>query len=355
MTDAPIIFHCASLGEYEQALPIIFALKKQRPDENIWVSFFSPSVYHNAEIPKEVDYYCYLPADTSRGMKRFIASTKPKAFISIKYEIWPNLIRQCKKKQIPFLLLAAHFRANQVYFKPWGGFFRKALKNIHAIATQYNQAKSLVEGINPNTSLMGDTRFERVSETAKQAWQDDRIEQFCDGEKVLMLGSCWEEELNILHKTINEIDSKIILAPHRVDDGFVNKIEQLFAGRCERYSDPTKGASILIIDKIGILKYAYRHAYLAFVGGGFKNALHNILEPLAYGIPVCFGPETEKYPESKACVKENAGFVVSDAGGLAKMLKERGSLNKYGENAQIWVSSNLNASTKAVQLILSIL
>lgn len=348
--NTPILFHCASLGEFEQAVPVLQKFNAQRPDLAMWVSFYSPSGFEHAKLPDFVEQRVYLPIDTPKNVRRFLSHGQFQAIVCVKYEIWPELLIQAKKLQIPVALIAANFRENQIYFKPWGFWFKKLLNHFSSIGHQYPASQKLLQEIHSNNYLMGDTRFARAIETANSEWQDELIDKFCEDEQVLILGSCWEPELEHLYKALDQIEGKIILAPHRIDRSFIDTIQIQLANQAFRYSQGfTSNKKVLIIDSIGKLKYLYRKGYLAFIGGGYKNQLHNIIEALAYEIPVCFGPKHQKYPEAQRAIDANCGFEIHSDKELIEFSGKFRSNRQAGQSTKKLIEENKNAAEISFQ------
>lgn len=296
--------HCASLGEFEQGRPVIESIKKERPWYKIVLTFFSPSGY---EIRKEwplADVICYLPADTPSNARKFISKVNPEKVIFVKYEFWNNYISRISKKKIPLFLISGIFRPGQHFFKWYGGFFRLILKKFTRIYVQDSASLDLLGSIGlENSSFAGDTRFDRVLQIAAEATEIKRIEQFKGNEKILLVGSSWRQDEEIIARYINKNPGKMkwVFAPHEIDGENISRLEKMFSIKCVRFSEFKKEAAdarVMIIDNIGMLSSAYRYAYIAEVGGGFGKGIHNVLEPACWGIPVLFGPEHKKFREA---------------------------------------------------------
>lgn len=296
--------HCASLGEFEQGRPVIESIKKERPWYKIVLTFFSPSGY---EIRKEwplADVICYLPADTPSNARKFISKVNPEKVIFVKYEFWNNYISRISRKKIPLFLISGIFRPGQHFFKWYGGFFRSILKKFTRIYVQDSASLDLLGSIGlENSSFAGDTRFDRVLQIAAEATEIKGIEQFKGNEKILLVGSSWRQDEEIITRYINKNPGKMkwVFAPHEIDGENISRLEKMFSIKCVRFSEFKKEAAdarVMIIDNIGMLSSAYRYAYIAEVGGGFGKGIHNVLEPACWGIPVLFGPEHKKFREA---------------------------------------------------------
>ncbi len=311
-------FHCASLGEYEQALPIIAGLKTNYPESFILVSFFSPSGYLNYKSNPLVDAITYLPLDTPKNAKQFLDIIQPSVAFFVKYEIWHNFLAELKHQNIPVYLLAAHFRPSQIYFKSYGAWFRKSLGHFNHIFVQQASNIDLLKSIAiTHCSVSGDTRIDRVLENVAESKTVPQALSFLGGEKAIILGSAWPAEVELIKAFLlaTNYTGKIIVAPHEIGAASIQTIENSFADfRVQRFSSNTAvaNAQILIVDSIGQLKHLYAYAKVALIGGGFGSGLHNILEAVTYGIPVIFGPKHQNFPEAAELIKLKCAFAVTN-------------------------------------------
>jgi len=296
--------HCASLGEFEQGRPVIEAMKKEISGIRILLTFFSPSGYEIRKNYQPADIVCYLPSDTPRNAKTLIDLIKPELVIFVKYEFWNNYIAAVNDHGIPLLLISAIFRKKQIFFRWYGGFFRKILKKFSHFFVQDQKSEEMLESIGiRNVTVAGDTRFDRVLEIAAAAKSIPQIESFSGNEKLFLAGSSWKPDEEIVARYINEFPGRMkwILAPHEIDKENIERLIKLFRVKCMKFSSFDEGerdARVMIIDNIGMLSSAYRYAYIAEVGGGFGRGIHNILEPACWGIPVLFGPNHNKFREA---------------------------------------------------------
>lgn len=312
----PVIWvHCASLGEFEQGRPVIEALKKEYPQFKILLSFFSPSGYEVKKNYASADCVTYLPWDTEINATRFIEITRPCLAIFVKYEFWHNYSVQLKKKNIPLLSISCIFREDQIYFKSYGSFFRKTLTNFNHFFVQNHESLKLLESIGiKETTLTGDTRFDRVHQIIQQAEEIPIALNFKADQKTMVIGSCWPEDLAVLTPLINEGKLKFILAPHEPEEEFLSEIEKELQVKVTRFSkaDSTISQSqVLLIDNIGMLSRLYRYGEFAYVGGAFNKGLHNILEAACYGVPIFFGNKNyEKFKEATDLIKRGGAFEV---------------------------------------------
>ena len=306
-----IWFHAASLGEFEQARPIIEELKKEYDEYKILVTFFSPSGYEVRKNYNLTDVICYLPLDSRSNAKIFLNIVNPKFAIFIKYEFWPNLLNELKSKEIPTILVAGILREKQLFFKSYGGFMRKSLQAFHHFFVQDENSKKLLNSINfENVSIAGDTRFDRVSKILEQDNSLDFIDEFKNNQYTIVAGSTWQDDEELLVNYINNNaseDEKFIIAPHNIKQEAILELQKsihkktvLFSGKFDKN---LKEYQVFIIDTIGILTKIYAAADLGYVGGGLKTGLHNILEPATFGIPVVIGNKYEKFKEAVDLVK----------------------------------------------------
>ncbi|MCI2229295.1 3-deoxy-D-manno-octulosonic acid transferase [Polaribacter sp. MSW13] len=306
-----IWFHAASLGEFEQARPIIEELKINHPTYKILVTFFSPSGYEIRKNYNLADVICYLPLDSKFNARKFIKEVNPTLAIFIKYEFWPNLLNELKSKEIPTILVSGILREKQLFFKSYGGFMRRSLQAFHHFFVQDDNSKKLLASINfKNVTVAGDTRFDRVSKILNQDNSLDFINQFKDRKYTVVAGSTWKEDEELLVNYINNKaskDEKFIIAPHNIKDEAIlalqksiNKKTVLFSAKADKNLVEYQ---VFIIDTIGILTKIYAVADVAYVGGGLKTGLHNILEPATFGIPVVIGNKYDKFKEAVDLVK----------------------------------------------------
>jgi 3-deoxy-D-manno-octulosonic-acid transferase len=366
--DGPVAwFHCASLGEFEQGRPLMERFRKAHPQYRILLTFFSPSGYEVRKNYPGADIVCYLPLDTKANARRFVQLVQPKIVFFIKYEFWLNHLVMLAEKNIPHVLVAAIFRENQVFFKGYGGLFRKALKEYSFIFTQENNSLALLKQIGiQNAEQAGDTRFDRVAEIAAGAKEIPVAAAFAKNKPVLVAGSTWpadEEQLFPVLKMHFASGWKLLIAPHELGEAHLASIEEKLAAaglakdKILRFStaDETKAAaaSVLLIDNIGMLSSLYRYGKVAYIGGGFGKSIHNTLEAAVYGIPVVFGPRFEKFNEAKGLIASGGGFGVQSAGELQHRLYEL-LLNEQlreeaGMKAGNYVSENTGATEKVLK------
>ena len=307
-------FHAASLGEFEQGKPVMEKLKKDHPEIHLVVSFFSPSGYEERK-DWPLATTCYLPLDTPENAKKFIELINPKLAVFIRYEFWANYLDELHARQIPTAVMAAQFRPDQFIFKSLGAFLRKRIARLDAILVQYNSAKTLLlqYGFDEEKiSVCGDSRFDRVLETVQQAHSIPEIEAFKGESPVVILGSCYQKEEAFVTTIFNDFPEwKFIYAPHLVDEENINRLIGRLPGPATRFTQFHENSNrILVLDTIGKLAAAYQYGDIAIVGGGFRDGIHNILEPAAFGLPLFFGPNHQAFPEAQALLDAELAFEI---------------------------------------------
>jgi 3-deoxy-D-manno-octulosonic-acid transferase len=302
-----IWLHAASLGEYEQAVPLLKALKLKYPGHAFVVSFFSPSGYVPIAEKAEHDYIFYLPLDHKRNSLQFIKLLQPEAVFFIKYESWYFYLQYLKDLCIPTYLVSAIFNSNQLVFKWYGGIFKQMLNCYTHIMVQDVQSKLLLQKQSiSRVSVVGDTRFDRVVEHALGTKSIDAIESFKASSKLFVAGSTWLRDEHFLAQLKTDLgnDWKMIIVPHEVDEKHINKLIKLFPSASLWSKGIDNTASTLIVDIIGVLNQVYASATIAWVGGGFdREGVHNVIEPAVRAIPVLFGPVYEAYREANLLIE----------------------------------------------------
>ena len=309
-SDKTIWFHAASLGEYEQGLPVIEAIKQQFPTHKIVVTFFSPSGYEVRKNNAVANVTIYLPLDTISNAKQFIELVHPEMAFFIKYEYWPNYLNELKKQQIKTYLISGILRENQAFFKWYGGFYRNALKTFDYFFVQNESSKNLLQSIGfHNVKVSGDTRFDRVVSILERDNSLDYIEQFKDNKTTIVIGSSWPKDETLLVNYINQSsdDVKFIIAPHNIKQEQISNLKNQIQKKTILFSKKDNvdlsNSNVFLIDTIGILTKIYSYADIAYVGGGFGNpGVHNILEPATFGVPVVIGPNYSHFAEATALV-----------------------------------------------------
>lgn len=357
-------FHCASLGEFEQGRPLIEAYRQEHPESFILLSFFSPSGYENRRNYDQADYVTYLPLDTRKNVRRFLDLTRPDLAFFIKYEFWFNTLRELQKRKIPHYLVSAIFRSDQHFFKWYGDWPRSILKGFTHIFVQNADSKELLEFVGiRNVTISGDTRFDRVSQIASVHKEFPLIERFASGSAVLVAGSSWPADEELLVRFMNEHPGKvrIIIAPHEVNQDTIQALMNRCSQKCERYSLLTEESAgscqVLIIDSIGMLSQIYRYGQIAYIGGGFGAGIHNILEAAVYGIPVLFGPNYGRFHEAVELISLKGAFPVHDYEQLelllSNFLADRSRIDQHGRISEEFVKERTGATQRILSNLIS--
>ena len=318
-------FHCASLGEFEQGRPLLEAYRRAHPGTKLVLTFFSPSGYEIRKDWPGADYVFYLPLDTRANARAFLDAVQPRLAVFVKYEFWYHFLNEAHRRQIPAVVVSAIFRPDQVFFKPWGGFFRRILTRFAHIFTQNEASAALLRTAGlTRVSVAGDTRFDTVVATATAAARSlPLVDAFvADGAPVLVVGSSWPEDLPILRPLLRRYAPKlrVLIAPHEITETNLRLVEHALPGQVQRYSRATAAtvaqARVLLFDNVGLLSQLYRFGEYAYVGGAFGKGLHNTLEAAAFGLPLFFGPAYAKFQEAVELVALKGAFPVHDAAEL---------------------------------------
>lgn len=328
---APLIWmHCASLGEWEQGRPVLQAFRRQQPGYRALLTFFSPSGYERCHNDEAVDHVAYLPADSPKRSRAWVESIRPTLAVFVKYEFWFYHLRSLHQAGVPTFLVAASFRQEQSFFQPAGDWWRGMLRFFTAIVLQQSASQKLLTGHGnypaDRTFVAGDPRMDRTLELADQPFTDPIVEAFTAGPGLtIVAGSVWPDDLRALFEAYHTLpdDVRIILAPHQLDGQEVARTQVQW--KAARYTQPdpaaAAGARVLLLDTIGMLSRVYRYGDIAYVGGGFRTGLHNTLEPMAYGLPVAFGPGHHKFPEAAAAIGAGGAVSVTDGRALSAALQ----------------------------------
>lgn len=320
-------FHAASLGEFEQGLPLIERLRREQPSRKILLTFFSPSGYEVRKDYKGADVVCYLPFDSPTAARRFIKWARPEMAFFIKYEFWRNYIDVLSKKSIPVYSVSSIFRPGQIFFRWYGRKYARCLRRISHFFVQNERSVELLRtiGVQNNVTIVGDTRFDRVIDIRNNARPLPLVEQFTRAKEdsnaapfVLVAGSSWQPDEDILLDYVNRHPGlRLVIAPHVVNDAHIQEIEQKLTTPALRYSQATlenvDDYRVLIIDGYGLLSSIYRYATVAYVGGGFGVGIHNVPEAAVYGIPVIIGPNHQRFAEAMALIANGGCKSIENA------------------------------------------
>lgn len=329
--DKVIWFHCASLGEFEQGRPILEKLKKKHPTYKFVLTFFSPSGYEIRKDYKVADVVCYLPLDSKRNAKKFLNIIQPELVVFVKYEFWPNILKELKIRKIRTILISGIFRESQAFFKWYGSLMRKSLKAFEHFFVQGEDSLELLKSVDfKNISVSGDTRFDRVYEITKQNNKLNFIEEFKNGHYTLVAGSTWKDDEDLIVDYINNSASnkeKFIIAPHNINSEAIKELKKSISKKTVLFSEKQKkdlsNFQVFIIDTVGILTKIYSYADITYVGGGYtKSGVHNVLEPATFGVPIVIGPNYNKFNEAIELVNEEACFTIDNSKKLSVLLRK---------------------------------
>lgn len=361
--DRTIWFHSASLGEYEQGLPVIEKIKEKYPSHKIIVTFFSPSGYEVRKNNTVADVTIYLPLDTKNNAKRFLKAVHPELAFFIKYEFWLNYLNELEKNKIPTYLISGIFRDNQVFFKWYGGFYRNALTAFTYFFVQNEKSKQKVESLGfQNVIVSGDTRFDRVNAILERDNSLDYIEVFKDNQPVIVFGSSWPKDEALITEFINQADEniKFIIAPHNIKPDQISDLQSKITKSSVLFSEKdNKNLSqynVFIIDTIGLLTKIYSYGTIAYVGGGFGNpGIHNILEPATFGIPIVIGPNYSNFAEAVSLVELKGCVVISDFQELKtafdQLLTDKLFYKEKSEICRSFIQNNKGATETIMKVV----
>jgi 3-deoxy-D-manno-octulosonic-acid transferase len=361
--DKTIWFHAASLGEYEQGLPVIEKIKDKHPDHKIVVTFFSPSGYEVRKNNAVADATVYLPLDTPKNAKRFLELVHPDMVFFIKYEFWINYLNQLQKQNIPTYLISGIFREKQLFFKWYGGFYRKALDAFAYFFVQNENSKKLITQLGKtNVIVSGDTRFDRVVTILEKDNTLDFIAQFKNNKTTIVIGSSWPKDEALLVEYINSStqDVKFIIAPHNIKPDQIKQLQNSITKKTvlfsEKENQDLSQFDVFIIDTIGILTKIYSYADIAYVGGGFGNpGVHNLLEPATFGIPIVLGPNYSHFDEAINLVKIGGCISITNFNELetafSTLIQNPNIRHQKGKICDTFVQNNKGATTRILDKI----
>lgn len=349
-----IWIHASSLGEFEQGRPLIETIRRTYPERKILLTFFSPSGYEVRKNYNQVDAVCYLPFDLPGNVRRFLDLVKPQSAIFIKYEFWANYLTELKKRDIPTYIISAIFRPKQIFFRFYGGYFRKMLHCFTRLYVQDENSRKLLDSIGVrNVSVVGDTRFDRVVEISNSADPNPLLERFVGEKFVWVGGSTWPKDEEIILDYFNRHpEQKLILAPHEIHEEHLQSIIARLKRPYLRYTQATEAnvadADCLIIDCFGLLSSLYRYGKLAYIGGGFGVGIHNIAEAAVYSIPVIFGPNYHRFKEAINLIDNGGAFPIHDAASfestIENFISNREALAQAGKSAGDYIKSHSGAT-----------
>ena len=357
-----IWFHCASLGEFEQGRPLIEIIKKKYPDYKIIITFFSPSGYEVRKTYKQADFISYLPLDSSINAEKFIQIVQPKLVFFIKYEFWFYYLKTLKKYDIPCFLISGIFRKNQMFFKFYGKWYARILENFTHLFVQNKTSFELLQKIGiQNLSIAGDTRFDRVLKISETPKKFHLIEKFKQNKTILVAGSTWKKDENILIQYIknNKNSLKFIIAPHEIHQDNINRLIHEIGENVVAYSKANEkniqDFKVLIIDNIGMLSSIYQYGEIAYVGGAFGKGLHNILEPATFGVPIFFGTKYQKFQEAIDLINLKSAFSIKNFEMFEEqiniLLNDKIFFKKTGEISKKYILDNKGGTKKILDFV----
>ncbi len=356
-----IWIHTSSLGEFEQARPLIKALKETLPHCQIICTFFSPSGYEIRKDYKAVNWVGYLPLDTRKNAKFWAEKINADVVLWVKYDIWVNFLVELKKQGIPVLLFSSIFRKEQHYFRWYGQFFKRGLESFEHIFVQNESSESLLKKHNlSNVSVAHDTRFDRVWNNAQNPKEIPVITALKQDKKLLIAGSTWQEDEKLLIEIINNKQQnnnyKFIIAPHEIHHNNIQKLKDEITLPCLCYSEIQQkkitNFDVLIIDNIGLLSSIYQYGDIAYIGGGFGTGIHNILEAAVFDLPVIFGPEYHKFQEAKDLIKEKFAISIKNTDELLSAIYY---FEQHSVENKNYVASKMGGTARVMEKVLEVI
>jgi 3-deoxy-D-manno-octulosonic-acid transferase len=362
-TDKTIWFHSASLGEYEQGLPVIEKIKEKYPNHKIIVTFFSPSGYEVRKNNTVADVTVYLPLDNKSNAKKFLKLAHPELAFFIKYEFWLNYLKELETSKTPTYLISGIFRDNQMFFKWYGGFYRKALKAFTYFFVQNESSKEKIEAIGfHNVIVSGDTRFDRVNAILERDNTLDFIEKFKNDSPTIIIGSSWPKDEALLAEYINQAqkDVKFIIAPHNIKADQIASLKSQITKSTVLFSEKENldlsQYNVFIIDTVGLLTKIYSYGTIAYIGGGFGNpGIHNILEPATFGIPIVIGPNYSNFAEAVQLVTLGGCLVISNneelKQNLDRLLKDKNFFEEKSQICYTYIQDNKGATNTIMNIV----
>ena len=359
-----IWFHCASLGEFEQGRPVMERFKREHPDWQLVVTFFSPSGYEVRKHYAQADYVGYLPLDTPRNARCFLDAVSPTVAVFVKYEFWYYMLRELKRRGVATYLVSGIFRPSQAFFKSYGKHYRRWLLFFEALLVQDASSRDLLAhyGITQGVEVVGDTRFDRVEEGARKTVALEKLEGFAAGAKLLVAGSIWPADAERLTPIFDTLPAgwKCVIVPHEIHESEIVAWLKRYEGQAVRYSMPYTPAEwtlarYLVVDTVGLLLSIYHYGQLAYVGGGFGVGIHNTLEPAAFGQPVLFGPNHTFFREALDLLELGGAQTLATQDdfqtNFAQLFEDEELRKQMGRIARDYVVSNVGASERVCQRI----
>jgi len=352
-----IWFHFASLGEFEQGRPVLEEMKKNYPEKNILITFFSPSGYEIRKDYALAEAVYYLPLDTKENAAKFIRLVNPEIAVFTKYEFWYHYFKTLHDQKIPLVIISGIFRPEQIFFKWYGRLYRKILSYVSYFFLQNEQSVELLHKINiKNTALSGDTRFDRVAENAANPKSLSLIAKFCGNAPVFIAGSTWLPDEHLIAKLIARNSHwKFIIAPHEIHPEHMDQLMKLFPDAVKYTAmdkeDGVMDQQILIIDNMGMLSSVYQYAQIAYIGGGFGTGIHNTLEAAAFGLPVIFGPKYQKFQEAKDLLAIGAAISIGSENDLSAAFEKLQKDKNAGFKAKKYVQDKTGSTAQIIKYL----
>lgn len=362
--------HCASLGEFEQGRPVLEALRLQYPDACLVLSFFSPSGYEMMKQYEGADVVCYLPMDTPGNARRFITILNPSVALFVKYEFWLNYLNQLKSGMVPTYLISAVFRNDQPFFKWYGAIFRNALPAYTHLFVQDQGSAGLLSRLGvTQCTVCGDTRIDRVLAISAGAKKDlSFLEKFRADSRLILAGSTWWKDDDLLAPAFKQLCAKIqgiklVIVPHEVDEKNIARVTAVLKQAGMRYikfsemdrKEDGESVDVFVLDAVGYLSAAYRLAHIAYIGGGFNGGIHSILEPAAFGVPLVFGPDHQKFHEANALLKMGGATEIRDVEAwisiMEKLMSAPELYAQKSESVKQFMEQNRGATLKILRHI----
>ena len=359
---APVAwFHVASLGEFEQAKPVMEAFREKYPNHKLFITFFSPSGYELRKDYQGADCIAYLPVDTSRNARQLLNAVNPSLVVFVKYEFWYHYLNEANQRKIPLYCVSALFTPNHIFFKPYGGLHRRMLGFFDHLFVQNEQSAQLLAGIGlAQVSISGDTRFDRVVKTLADPERYPVVEAFKGSAPVMVIGSSWPSDMVFLYDIINKsvTDLKFVIAPHEVHESSVSQLEKGLERKSVRITQASEAeaaaAEVLIVDTIGMLSSIYQYGSFAYIGGAFGDGLHNILEAVTFGLPVIFGNKgLEKFPESLELQGLGGAFSFGQKEELLNIYQRLSTDEAYRKAASAVCKTYIREHTGATERIMA--
>lgn len=362
-TERILWIHAASLGEFEQGRPIIEALRRERPDCKILLTFFSPSGYEIRKNYDDADYIFYLPLDTRRNVRRFLDIARPEIALFVKYEFWFNMLRELRRRRVRTFVVSAIFRRHDIFFRFYGGLWRRALETFETIFVQNDESKRLLAELGfDNTLVTGDTRFDRVAAIARAARRIELVERFRGEAPLFVAGSTWGPDEELLIPLMNANPAiRFVVAPHEMEEARIERLLAAVDGGGIRYTQCDAATSfadkrLLVLDTVGILSSVYGYATWSYIGGGFGVGIHNTLEAATFGLPIAFGPNYRKFKEACDLVTLGAAAPVATqeelAAWFAPLRDDPEALERAGRAAREYTQRHQGATEIITRTIL---